>query len=149
MRMMMKSAELRFELNFLVQEGNRPETESVYLAADEINKHLEIINQSTEEYVGISFDTALDTYAVALGLHSNVEEEIKEITERLATLKEKKASHKKYLTESQLPKKVKSSLSVILEKGPDFVREIKFIDANKDNAPKLYSILGKLSRFVG
>lgn len=144
----MKSAELRFELNFLVQEGNRPETQSVYEKADELNKHLEVINQSTEEYPGISFDMALDNYAVALGLYTEVDEEIKELTERLSALKETKASHKKYLTDSQLPKKVKSSLSVILEKGPDFVWEIKFIDVNKDNAPKLFSIREKLSRFV-
>jgi hypothetical protein len=144
----MKSAELRFELNFLVQEGSRPETQSVYEKADELNKHLEIIDQSSGEYPGISFETALEAYALALGLYEEVDEEINDLTERLANLKAKKASHKRYLTESQLPKKVKSSLSVIVEKAPDLALEMKFIDVNKNNAPKLFSIREKLSSFV-
>lgn len=144
----MKSAELRFELNFLVQDGSRPEIQSVYEKADELNKHLEIIDQSSGEYPGISYQDACDRYLGAYTISNEIDEEIKELTARLAAEKQRKATYKKFLTDSQLPKKVKASLAVISDTACDFLDEVKWAGCTNENAPKLFAIRGKLSSFV-
>lgn len=141
----MKSTELRFEFNFLLNTKENPEKlQELYELADKLELANEQIKQLGEGAGLLSIDTLVEKYSDALTSLDRAQILVDDLTSQLAQAKEQVKVVKEYLKELEqgVPTKVKTAMKTLSGNRDQFVQLLEelFPDKEMSNLPVLKRI---------